>query len=389
MRGSVSPIAVLLAVLSSASALYSQGGDQTLGELARRERERRQAQAEQGDAGRTAVANEAVGVRLLIPQNWKAREILDPTSPHLLIDCVPAHPNSCWLMVKSTVLPSAKSEITDADRGLWDARKHPRYAIRTHRVSSRDLQVAGYPAHEVIVQNENPPRERTRTVYVLDQGVGRLFEFSFSAAWQSQDHFAQYERAIDAAIQSFSPLARAAAELDEQAIPASLKVSARTPQKGREGRAFQLQSPAFKAEGDIPEKFACEGRDVSPALSWSNPPQGAQSFALIADDPDAPAGTWVHWVVYDLPSSLRQLPEDLPKQEAIEGGGRQGQNDFRKIGYGGPCPPPGKPHRYFFKLYALDAKLSLMKSHATKHDVERAMKGHILGEAELVGRYGR
>jgi Raf kinase inhibitor-like YbhB/YbcL family protein len=106
------------------------------------------------------------------------------------------------------------------------------------------------------------------------------------------------------------------------------------------------------------------------------------------DDPDAPVGTWVHWVLYDLPPEARELPESVAKQEQLSSGARQGRNDFGKIGYGGPCPPPGKPHRYFFKLYALDSKLNL-KSGATKADAERAMRGRILAQSELIGRYGR
>ncbi len=152
--------------------------------------------------------------------------------------------------------------------------------------------------------------------------------------------------------------------------------------------AFELKTSAFQSGGDILKRFTCDGADVSPALSWSDPPAGTQSFALISDDPDAPVGTWVHWVIYDLPPTARQLPEDVPKEGEVAGGGRQGTNDFRRIGYGGPCPPPGKPHRYFFKLYALDTKLNL-KAGATKKDVEQTMKGHILAQAELMGRYRR
>lgn len=152
--------------------------------------------------------------------------------------------------------------------------------------------------------------------------------------------------------------------------------------------SLKLSSTAFQPEDDIPSKYTCSGADVSPALSWTDPPAGTQSFALIADDPDAPVGTWVHWVAYDIPASTRQLPEGVPKTDAIPGGGVQGQNDFRKTGYGGPCPPPGKPHRYYFKLYALDAKLNL-KPGATKKDVEQAIKGHILAQAELMGRFKR
>lgn len=160
------------------------------------------------------------------------------------------------------------------------------------------------------------------------------------------------------------------------------------PQKATAPQKFDLHSTAFRSGGDIPKKFTCEGADVSPALTWDDPPAGTQSFALIADDPDAPAGTWVHWVAFDLPGSTRQLAEGMPKVEDLAGGGPQGVNDFGSAGYGGPCPPPGKPHRYFFKLYALDTKLKL-KTGATKQAVERAMEGHILAEAQLMGRYKR
>ena len=149
-----------------------------------------------------------------------------------------------------------------------------------------------------------------------------------------------------------------------------------------------LKSPDFAAGAGIPKQFACDGTDISPALTWTDPPVATQSFALIADDPDAPVGTWVHWVLFDLPANARALSQNVPKKEQLADGSRQGTNDFRKIGYGGPCPPPGKPHRYFFKLYALDKKLNL-QSGATKKDVERAMQGHILAQGEWMGRYAR
>ena len=152
--------------------------------------------------------------------------------------------------------------------------------------------------------------------------------------------------------------------------------------------APQISSPAFSAGEAIPRKFTCDGPDVSPRLKWNEPPAKTKSFALIMDDPDAPAGTWVHWVLYDLPAGTGELPEGVGKQEQLSSGAWQGRNDFGKIGYGGPCPPAGKAHRYFFKLYALDTKLNL-KSGATKADLERAMKAHVLAHAELIGRYGR
>ncbi len=159
-------------------------------------------------------------------------------------------------------------------------------------------------------------------------------------------------------------------------------------EKGEESMAFELKSSAFSAGEEIPKKFTCEGPDVSPALSWGEAPPGTQSFGLIMDDPDAPVGTWVHWVIYNLPPDARELSENLAKDKELPNGARQGTNDFKKFGYGGPCPPPGPAHRYFFKLYALDTKLDL-KAGASKADLEKAMQGHILGQAELMGRYQR
>lgn len=161
-----------------------------------------------------------------------------------------------------------------------------------------------------------------------------------------------------------------------------------TPPAQTQGGTMKISSGSFSAGEMIPKKFTCDGPDASPKLNWTEPPAKTQSFALIMDDPDAPAGTWVHWVLFDLPAETRELAEGVAKQEQLANGSRQGRNDFGKIGYGGPCPPPGDPHRYFFKLYALDAKLNL-KAGATKADVEGAMKGHILAHAEMIGKYGR
>jgi Raf kinase inhibitor-like YbhB/YbcL family protein len=159
-------------------------------------------------------------------------------------------------------------------------------------------------------------------------------------------------------------------------------------QEGGAAMTFAISSTSFQNGGEIPKKFSCQGEDVSPELSWTNPPSGTRSFALIADDPDAPSGNWTHWVLFDLPPQTLSLAEGIAKSDEVPGGGRQGSNDFRKIGYGGPCPPPGKPHRYLFKLYALDKMLNL-KAGASKQDVEQAMQGHILGKAELMGTYRR
>lgn len=151
---------------------------------------------------------------------------------------------------------------------------------------------------------------------------------------------------------------------------------------------LQLKSSAFEQNAEIPRKYTCDGPDVSPALSWTDPPQGTESFSLVVDDPDAPVGTWVHWLLFNLPATARSLPEGVPKEEELKDGSRQGRNDFRKIGYGGPCPPPGPAHRYFFKLYALDTKVSL-KPGATKAELLRAIEGHTLAQAELVRKYKR
>ncbi len=152
---------------------------------------------------------------------------------------------------------------------------------------------------------------------------------------------------------------------------------------------MQLTSTAFSEGGPIPAKHTCDQKDVSPALKWTGVPAGTRSLVLIVDDPDAPVGTWVHWVLYDLPGTATELAEGTPKTPTLANGARQGQNDFKRPGYGGPCPPPGKPHRYFFKLYALDAPIDL-KPGATKKEVERAMgQKKILAQAQLMGTYQR
>jgi len=151
---------------------------------------------------------------------------------------------------------------------------------------------------------------------------------------------------------------------------------------------FTLQSPDFANGGEIPRQFTCSGEDRSPGLEWKDAPAGTKSFALIADDPDAPVGTWVHWVIFNIAASAHSLAGAFEKKEQTADGTRQGRNDFRKIGYNGPCPPPGKPHRYFFKLYALNTELKLA-SGASKQDVEKAMEGHILAHAEWMGKFKR
>lgn len=161
-----------------------------------------------------------------------------------------------------------------------------------------------------------------------------------------------------------------------------------TPEEAKVALVLQLSSPAFDEGGTIPRKYTCDGEDLSPPLNWTDVPEGTQSLALIADDPDAPAGTFVHWVLYNIPSHLTSLPEGVATSPTVDDIGTQGVNDFRKTGYGGPCPPKGPAHRYFFKLYALDTSLDLEPG-ATAADLQKAMEGHILARGELMGRYRR
>jgi len=152
--------------------------------------------------------------------------------------------------------------------------------------------------------------------------------------------------------------------------------------------ALELSSAAFEQGGLVPKKYTGEGPDVSPPLTWSEPPQGTKSLALICDDPDAPVGTWVHWVLWGIRPDARELPEAVPTDGELSNGIRQGTTDFRRIGYGGPMPPPGPAHRYSFRLYALDTALAL-KPGAKKKELVAAIQGHVLAEAELIGRYKR
>lgn len=163
-----------------------------------------------------------------------------------------------------------------------------------------------------------------------------------------------------------------------------------TGHQGARGPApkFELSSPAFSNGSSIPKRYTCEGANASPLLAWTTPPDGTQSFALIVDDPDAPRGTWVHWVVYAVPAEAAGLPENMPQKPVLDDGTQQGINDFHKIGYNGPCPPPGKAHRYSFRVYALKSAMNLGPA-VDKAGLERAMKGHILAQAELIGLYQR
>ena len=151
--------------------------------------------------------------------------------------------------------------------------------------------------------------------------------------------------------------------------------------------AITITSSAFTEGALIPKKHTCDAEDISPDLKWSGVPREAKSLALICDDPDAPVGTWVHWVLFNIPAEAGALAAGTPPDAVLDSGARQGKNDFRKLGYGGPCPPGGT-HRYFFKLYALDTVLSL-ESGSTKAQLVAAMKGHILAEGQLMGKYKR
>lgn len=150
---------------------------------------------------------------------------------------------------------------------------------------------------------------------------------------------------------------------------------------------IKITSTAFEEGGMIPAKYTCDEEDVSPPLAWDSEPEGTKTLALICDDPDAPMGTWVHWVLFNLPSDMNELPENILPERELDSGARQGMNDFGRIGYGGPCPPGGT-HRYYFKLYALDSVLDL-EAGAKKPQLLEAMEGHILAEGQLMGKYSR
>jgi len=180
-------------------------------------------------------------------------------------------------------------------------------------------------------------------------------------------------------------------------IAASLGTSILMSQPPSSSASFNLETSAFRAGAEIPAKFTCQGADLSPALKWTEPPAGTKYFVLILDDPDAPGGTFTHWIVFGIGQNGRELSEGInPNSKFIQpyqskGGGEQFTNDFGKQGYNGPCPPPGKAHRYFFHLYAIDSELHFRGTGLVqdrKH-LEAAMQGHILGTAELMGTYQR
>lgn len=160
-------------------------------------------------------------------------------------------------------------------------------------------------------------------------------------------------------------------------------------QRGGETMNLTINSTAFKEGGTIPKQYTCDGADISPQLSWEGVPSGTRSFVLIMDDPDAPMGTFTHWILYDLPQETKGLSESVPKEPVLSNGAKQGDSSFRRVGYGGPCPPRGPAHRYFFTLYALDIPTIGLGPKASKEDIESKMKGHIIGRAVIMGRYGR
>lgn len=153
-------------------------------------------------------------------------------------------------------------------------------------------------------------------------------------------------------------------------------------------QSFTISSPSFSNGAEVPTQFTCTGGDISPQLVWNAPPSGTKSLALLVDDPDAPIGNWTHWVVWNVPDTSRGLAEGVVKKPQLPDGSQQGTNDFHKVGYNGPCPPAGKPHRYYFKLFALDTKLDL-KPASGKRELEAAIKGHVLAQAEWIGKFHR
>lgn len=170
-------------------------------------------------------------------------------------------------------------------------------------------------------------------------------------------------------------------------LPALLAPVSIGPPRRKEA-AMELHIPAFAHGSTIPRAHTADGTDRSPGLQWGEPPPGTQAFALIVDDPDAPVGTWTHWILYDLPARVRSLPEDQPRRPDLPGGVHQGRNSWGRLGWNGPSPPPGRPHRYFFRLTALSAPLGLPAG-ATRDQVEAALRGKVLAEAVWMGTYGR
>jgi Raf kinase inhibitor-like YbhB/YbcL family protein len=151
---------------------------------------------------------------------------------------------------------------------------------------------------------------------------------------------------------------------------------------------FKLTSKNFTEGESIPREHTCDGADASPELSWENPPDGTRSFAIICEDPDAPGGTWIHWVIWAIPAKAAGMPEGVPPESVLSNGAKQGTTDFGTIGYGGPCPPAGKPHRYTFQIYALD-NITGLEPGADERQLIKAMKGHVIAETRLMGTYGR
>ncbi len=171
-------------------------------------------------------------------------------------------------------------------------------------------------------------------------------------------------------------------------VVANLSALSQTKSHASAHMSFELTSPAFTSGAAIPRQYTCEGTDESPELKWGQPPQGTLAFAVVMHDPDAPVGDWVHWVAWNIPATSHGMATNFPRQEQFADGTRQGRNDFHKIGYNGPCPPPGKTHRYFFRLYAVDKSLELAAG-ASRFQLDSAMKGHTLAEAEYMGSYRR
>jgi hypothetical protein len=224
------------------------------------------------------------------------------------------------------------------------------------------------------------------------------------AVWVAEAFNTVFEIVVDIASPQYSYAARRAKDIAAAAVliaslgavalglvilgpPLLKKIESRAHAREVIAMKITVKSSAFQNGDMIPSKYTCEGADISPPLEWTAPPKGTQSLALISDDPDAPMGTWIHWVFYNLPPTVTSLPEAVPPLPTLKQGGVHGMTSFMRLGYGGPCPPTGT-HRYFFKLYALDIQLDLAPG-ATKKDLLDAMKGHILAEGELVGKYKR
>jgi Raf kinase inhibitor-like YbhB/YbcL family protein len=316
------------------------------------------------------IAVEEEMTELLIPEGFALLQSYpNPFNPSVLIPYQLAQATDVCLTIYNVLGQPVRRLVeghqeAGAYRVLWDG---------------RDDQGIGLGAGAYVCRMDAGGCVQTRKMVMLDGPVGRISDRAENVGSVSKP-----VQVAEADLYTVSIIGEGVLPFQETGIEVVEDVRLDFVVE----RSMQLTSPSFIEGTPIPSKYTCEGEDLSPPLRWSNVPQETQSLALICDDPDAPVGTWVHWVLYGIPPTVNELPEGIPTTEVISNGALQGTNDFQRLGYGGPCPPPGAPHRYVFKLYALDVEIDLGPG-ATKQDLVGAMEGHILSEAHLIGTYQR